>query len=264
MNKKIKNILLKKDKSKIVSLTAYSKNIAKILDKYVDIVLVGDSMANVLYGHKNTHQISLDSIIQHTKSVKKGIKKSLLVVDMPKGSYSNVKSAEKNAKHIIKVTKCEAIKIESNKKNYKIIKQLAKKNIPVMGHIGFTPQFKKKFSIQGQTKSQANNLLKEAKLIEKAGAFSIVLECLSPESAKLITNNLKIPTIGIGSSSYCDGQILVTDDMLGISGFYPKFVKKYINLNRIIEKAIKKYTRDVKLKKFPKKTNFLNGSKHRQ
>ena len=120
-------------------------------------------MANVLYGHKNTHQISLDSIIQHTKSVKKGIKKSLLVVDMPKGSYSNVKSAEKNAKHIINVTKCEAIKIESNKKNYKIIEQLAKKNIPVMGHIGFTPQFKKKFSIQGQTKSQANNLLKELK-----------------------------------------------------------------------------------------------------
>ena len=264
MNKKIKKILLKKKNSKIVSLTAYSKNIAKILDKNVDIILVGDSMANVLYGHENTHKITLENIIQHTLSVKKGVKKSLLVVDMPKGSYSNVKSAEKNAKHIINVTKCEAIKIESNKENYKIIEQLAKKNIPVLGHIGFTPQFKKKFSIQGQTKSQANNLLKEAKLIEKAGAFSIVLECLSPESAKLITNNLKIPTIGIGSSSYCDGQILVTDDMLGISGFYPKFVKKYINLNRIIEKAIKKYTRDVKLKKFPKKKNFLNGSKHRQ
>jgi 3-methyl-2-oxobutanoate hydroxymethyltransferase len=132
-----------------------------------------------------------------------------------------------------------------------------------MGHIGFTPQFKKKFKIQGRTKSQAYNLLKEAKLIEKAGAFSIILECLSPESAKLITNNLKIPTIGIGSSSYCDGQILVTDDILGISGFYPKFVKKYTNLNRIIEKAIKKYTRDVKLQKFPKKKNFLNGSKLR-
>ena len=99
-------------------------------------------------------------------------------------------------------------------------------------------------------------------MIEKAGAFSIVLECLSPKSSKLITNMLKIPTIGIGSSSYCDGQILVTDDMLGISGFYPKFVKKYVNLDRLIEKAVKKYTRDVKLNKFPKKKNFLNGTKH--
>ena len=264
MNKKIKKILLKKNKSKIVSLTAYSKNIAKILDKYVDIVLVGDSMANVLYGHKNTHQISLDSIIQHTKSVKMGTKKSLLVVDMPKGSYNNIKSAEKNAKHIINTTKCEAIKIESNKKNYKIIKLLVKKNIPVIGHIGFTPQFKKKFNIQGQTKSQAYNLLKEAKLIEKAGAFSIVIECLSPTSAKLITNKLSIPTIGIGSSSHCDGQVLVTDDMLGISGFYPKFVKKYVNLNRIIEKAVEKYTKDVKQNKFPSLINFLNGSKRRK
>ncbi len=264
MNKKIDKILLKKNKSKIVSLTAYSKNIAKILDKYVDIVLVGDSVANVLYGHKNTHQISLENIVQHTLSVKMGIKTSLLVVDMPKGSYSNVKNAEKNAKFVIKKTNCDAIKIESNKKNYKIIKNLVENKIPVMGHIGYTPQFKKKFTVQGQTKSEAYKLLKEAKLIEKAGAFSIVLECLSPESAKLITKELRIPTIGIGSSLNCDGQILVTDDMLGISGFYPKFVKKYINLNRLIEKAVKKYTREVKLQKFPKKNNFLNGSKLRK
>mgnify|MGYP001257843168 FL=1 len=129
-----------------------------------------------------------------------------------------------------------------------------------MGHIGFTPQFKKKFKIEGQTKAETIKLLKEAKLIQKAGAFSIVLECLSPKSAKIITNKLKIPTIGIGSSSNCDGQILVTDDMLGLSGFYPKFVKKYLNLNRIIENAVKQYTRDVKLKKFPSNKNFLNGS----
>ena len=130
-----------------------------------------------------------------------------------------------------------------------------------MGHIGYTPQFKKKFKIEGETKKESIQLLEEAKQIEKAGAFSIVLECLSPSSAKLITEELNIPTIGIGSSLYCDGQILVTDDMLGISGFYPKFVKKYVNLNRIIEKAVKKYTREVKFKKFPKKNNFLNGSK---
>ena len=259
MNKKIKKILSKKNKSKIVSLTAYSKSIAKILDKYVDIVLVGDSMANVLYGHKNTHKITLDNIIQHALSVKIAISKSLFVVDMPIGSYATVESAKINAKYLLKKIGCDAVKIESNNKNQKIIKALTKKNIPVMGHIGYTPQFKNKFKIEGKTKIETNKLLKEAKSIEKAGAFSIVLECISPKAAKLITKNLQIPTIGIGSSVNCDGQILVTDDMLGLSGFYPKFVKKYLNLDRIIEKAVKKYTREVKSKKFPTLKNSLNG-----
>ena len=259
MNLKIKKILLKKNKCKIVSLTAYSKSIAKILDKHVDIILVGDSMANVLYGHKNTHKMSLENIIQHTLSVKMGVKKSLLVVDMPKGTYNNIKHALKNVKLVFKKTRCEAVKLENYKKNHKIIEALVKKKIPVMGHIGYTPQFKKKFKIAGQTKSEVNKLLQEAKLIERAGAFSIVLECLSPSSARLITSELNIPTIGIGSSSRCDGQILVTDDMLGISGFYPKFVKKYVKLDRIIEKAVQKYTREVKSKKFPTIKNNLNG-----
>ena len=263
MSEKIKKILLKKNKSKIVCLTAYSKSIASILDKFVDIILVGDSMANVLYGHKNTHKISLKNILQHTSSVKMGVNNSLLVVDMPKGSYQNIKIANKNVKLVINKTKCDAIKLESNGKNYKIIESLVKKKIPVMGHIGYTPQFKRNFKIEGTSKLDGLKLLKEAKAIEKAGAFSIVLECISPWTAKLITRELDIPTIGIGSSSYCDGQILVTDDMLGISGFYPKFVKKYANLNRIIEKAVKKYTREVKLKKFPAIKNFLNGTKSR-
>ncbi len=263
MNKKIKKILNKKNKSKLVCLTAYSKNIAKILDKFMDIILVGDSMANVLYGHKNTHKLSLTSIMQHTTSVKMGVKKSLLVVDMPKGSYKNIKIARKNVKLIMDKTKCDAIKLESNGKNYNIIRDLVKTNIPVMGHIGYTPQFKKNFKIEGISKQETLKLLKEAKSIEKAGAFSIVLECISPHSAKLISRELKIPTIGIGSSLHCDGQILVTDDMLGISGFYQKFVKKYAKLDRIIEKAVKKYTREVKLKKFPAIKNFLNGTKIR-
>tara|TARA_B100000900_G_scaffold243197_1_gene206761 strand:+ start:204 stop:998 length:795 start_codon:yes stop_codon:yes gene_type:complete len=264
MNKKIKKILLKKNKFKIVSLTAYSKSFAKILDKYIDIILVGDSMANVLYGHKNTHKISLKNIIQHAQSVKMGVKKSLFVVDMPKGTYDNFKDAKKNAKQILKKTKCDAVKLESNNKNFKIIENLVNHKIPVMGHIGFTPQFKRKFKIEGQTMVEIKRLLKEAKSIEKAGAFSIILECLSPQAASLITKSLSIPTIGIGSSSYCDGQILVTDDMLGISGFYPKFVKKYANLGSIIEKAIQKYTREVKMGKFPTKNNFLNGTKYRK
>ena len=263
MNSKINKIISKKNRTKIVSLTAYSKSIAKILDKYCDIILVGDSMANVLYAQKNTHKISMDNIIQHTLSVKLGVKKSLLVVDMPKGSYSNPNTAFKNASLILKKTSCDAVKLENYKKNFKIIKYLVQKKIPVMGHIGFTPQFKKKFKIEGQSNKETQNLLKEARAIENAGAFAIVLECLTPYAAKKITNQIRIPTIGIGSSSYCDGQVLVTDDMLGISSFYPKFVKKYQNLDRIIEKAVKEYTRDVKLNKFPSKKHFLNGTKFR-
>jgi len=259
MSKKIKKILSKKRKRKIVSLTAYSKNFAKILDKHCDIILVGDSVANVLYGMKNTHQVTLDNIIQHSISVRKGIKKSLLVVDMPKGSYKNPSQAKRNAKLIFKKTNCDAVKIESNNKNFKIIREIIKAKIPVMGHIGYTPQFKKKFRIQGTNMKETKKLIKEAVAIEKAGAFSIVLECVTPNTAKTITNLLKIPTIGIGSSAYCDGQILVTDDMLGLSGFYPKFVKKYTNLNTVIEKAVKKYSKEVKTKSFPKNKNFLYG-----
>ena len=220
-------------------------------------------MANVLYGHKNTHKMSLDNIIQHSISVKMGVKKSLLVVDMPKGSYTNPKIAFKNAKMIMKQTGCDAIKLESYKNNYKIINLLVKKKIPVMGHIGYTPQFKKRFKPEGLTIKESKTLLEDALLIEKAGAFSIVLECITSSAAKLITSKLTIPTIGIGSSSNCDGQILVTDDMLGLSGFYPKFVKKYVELDRIIEKAVKKYTSDVKKIKFPSRQNFVDGTKHR-
>ena len=184
-------------------------------------------MANVLYGLDSTHKIDLKNIIQHTLSVKMGIKKSLLVVDMPKGTYNDKNSAIKNAKQVLKLTKCDGVKLESNYKNFHIIKYLVKKaKIPVMGHIGFTPQFKKKFKIEGDTVKKANKLLKEAKLIEKAGAFSIVLECITSKTSKLITECLKIPTIGIGSSKNCDGQILVTDDMLGIKWVLSKICQK--------------------------------------
>ena len=256
---KIKNLLNKKNKKKLVCLTSYSKSISRILDKHCDIILVGDSMANVLYGMKNTHKISLDTIIQHSISVRKGTKKSLLVVDMPKGSYKNPSQARKNAKLIFKKTKCDAVKIESNNKNFKIIREITKAKIPVMGHIGYTPQFKNKFKVEGKKKDEVKKLIKESISIQKAGAFSIVLECITPNTSKIITNLLKIPTIGIGSSSYCDGQILVTDDIIGLSGFYPKFVKKYVSLNTIIEKAVKKYSKEVKTKVFPKNKNFLYG-----
>jgi 3-methyl-2-oxobutanoate hydroxymethyltransferase len=259
MHTNFKKFLKKNKKNKIVCLTAYSKNIAKILDKFCDLILVGDSMANVLYGMKNTHQISIEQIIKHGSSVQKGIKKSLLVVDMPKGSYSNVLQAKRNAKLIVSKTKCDAVKIESNNKNFKIIKALVKLKIPVMGHIGYTPQYKKKFKVEGKNKMEINKLIKEAIAVEKHGAFSVVLECLTAEAAKEITNTLKIPTIGIGSSSHCDGQILVTDDMLGLSGFYPKFVKRYANLDTIINNAVKKYSKEIKSNVFPSNKNFLYG-----
>jgi len=255
MKNKIINIKRKKNKTKIICLTAYSKNIAVILDRYCDLILVGDSLANTLYGMQNTHNIDIETIINHAKSVRLGVKRSLLVVDMPIGTYKNLVVAKKNANLIIKKSKCDAIKIESNNKNFNIIRELVKLNIHVMGHIGYTPQSKKKFQVRGKTVAEEKKLIKEALLIEKAGAFAIVLECIAEETSKKISKILKIPTIGIGSSVHCDGQIIVTDDMLGMSGFYPKFVKKYANMSKMIEKAVATYSRDIIYKKFPTKKN---------
>jgi 3-methyl-2-oxobutanoate hydroxymethyltransferase len=255
MKSKIDKIKAKKNKVPIVCLTAYSKNFSIILDKYCDIILVGDSLANVLYGMKNTHRITLDKMISHAQSVKQGIRKSLMVVDLPKNTYKNSDLSIKNAKKVIRETKCDAVKIESNYKNHNIIRDLVKKRIQVMGHIGYTPQFYKKFRIKGGSQLEENKLIKDAIKIEKAGAFAIVLECIKQKTAKKITKAISIPTIGIGSSSDCDGQILVTDDLLGLSGFYPKFVKKYVNLNRIVAKSIKQYKKEVINKKFPKSNN---------
>ncbi len=255
MKKKIKSLINKKNRSKIVCLTSYSKTTSKILDKYCDLILVGDSLANVLYGMKTTHNLKLETMINHAKSVTLGAKKSLVVVDMPKDTYKNPKQALKNAKHILKVTGCDAIKIENNIYNLKIMRTLIKSKIDVMGHIGYTPQFKKKFRVEGKNKNEEKKLLNQAKKIEKAGAFSIVLECISKMTAKKITQSLNIPTIGIGSSSFCDGQILVTDDMLGVSGFYPKFVKKYANIEKSINHAVKRFAKEVTTSRFPKNKN---------
>ena len=255
MKQKIFRIKKLKSKRKLVCLTAYSKPITKILDKYCDIILVGDSVATAFYGMKNTKSISLDTMINHSLAVKKGVKKSVFVVDMPINTYKNFREAEKNAKIISKTVRCDAVKIESNGKNFNIIKHLVKSGIPVMGHIGFTPQYKKKFILYGLKENEEKKLIEESKKIEKAGAFSIVLECIAEKTAKKITSIINIPTIGIGSSKFCDGQILVTDDLIGLSGFYPKFVKKYLNLKKILEKGIRKFKDDVIKGKFPKKMN---------
>jgi len=253
MKKKIFNIIKKKNKSKIVSLTAYSKNIASILDNFCDIVLVGDSLGSVLYNYKSTREVTLETMIEHSKSVRMGIKKSLMVVDMPHNTYRNPKEAIQNAKKIIIKTKCDAVKLEGGKKIYNIVKALNKNNIPVMGHLGLLPQSDKTFKFKGKKISERKKILNDAKLLEDAGVFSIVLECVETSLAKKITNEINIPTIGIGASNNCDGQILVFDDLIGLNQIDVRFVKKYVNIRKEITKAVSSYSRDVRKKKFPLK-----------
>ena len=254
MNKKIKKIIAKKNKSKILSLTAYSKNIAQIIDKYVDMILVGDSMASVLYNYNTTRKITLDTMIEHAKSVRMGINNSLMVFDMPYKTYKNKKIALINAQKVIKKTKSDAVKLEGGSRIQEIVKHLIKNKIPVLGHLGIMPQsVRGKFKSKGKTDRERKKILNDAKLLEKLGVFAIVLECIERSLAKKITSEIKIPTIGIGSSVYCDGQILVTDDLIGLTNSKIKFVKKYLNVSNNIRNAVKKFKQEVKLKKYPTK-----------
>jgi len=253
--KKIKKIINKKNRSKIVCLTAYSKNVASILDKHCDLVLVGDSLGSVLYNYKSTKEVTLETMINHSKSVRLGVKKSLMVVDMPYNTYRNPKEALKNAKLVMRKTKCNAVKLEGGKKIISIVRTLVKNKIPVMGHLGILPQTEKKFTFKGKKIDERNRILKDAKLLEAAGIFSVVLECVETSLARLITKSITIPTIGIGASSYCDGQILVIDDLMGLNPINVRFVKKYTNIRKKISKAVLKYASEVRKKKFPKNKN---------
>ena len=254
MNIKIKKILSKKNKSKIICLTSYSKNISEILDEYVDILLVGDSLGSVLYSYKSTKKVKLDMMIEHAKSVRQGVKKSLMVVDMPYNTYRNKRQALFNAKKIIKITNADAVKLEGGKKIIEIIKYLRKNKINIMGHLGILPQSQKgKFRYKGKTNLERKNLLSDAALLQQSGVFSIVLECIETNLAKKITKDLKIPTIGIGSSANCDGQVLVTDDLIGLNLTSIKFVKRFYNIRKHINLAIKKFIKEVKNKKYPSK-----------
>ena len=255
MKNKFSKIFKKKNKSKIICLTAYSKNIAQIIDKHCDIVLVGDSLGSVLYNYKSTRSVTFDMMIEHSRSVRMGIKKSLMVVDMPYNTYRNTSEALRNAKAIILKTKCDAVKLEGGKKIYHIIKKLIKNKIPVMGHLGILPQSAKKFKAKGKKIFERNNLLKDAKTLEELGVFSIVLECVESSLAKEITKTISIPTIGIGASVHCDGQVLVTDDLIGLNLIKVRFVKRFMNISKQINTAIIKYKNEVKNKKFPKKIN---------
>ena len=254
MNKKIKKIINMKRKKKIVCLTAYSKNFAEIIDKYADIILVGDSLGSVLYNYETTRKVTLENMIKHSCSVKKGVKKTLMVVDMPYQTYKNKSQALKNAKKIIKETKCDAVKLEGGTKIAPIVSYLIKNKVAVQGHLGILPQvIRGKFRSKGKSENEKKQLLKDAKLLQDLGVFSIVLECVKAQTAKLITKALKIPTIGIGSSQFCDGQVLVTDDLLGLNETNIRFVKKFTNLRKSINFGVKKFKEEVISGKYPTK-----------
>ena len=254
MQHKIKKIIKKKNKSKIICLTAYSKNVAEAIDPYTDIILIGDSLGSVLYNYKTTRNVTLHTMIEHSKSARQGIKKSLMVVDMPYKTYQSKNDALRNAKKIVKQTKCDAVKLEGGYSVSKIIEYLVKNKIPVMGHLGILPQsVKGKFKFKGKKIKERNKIFNDAKLLQDKGVFSIVLECVETTLAKKITKSLKIPTIGIGSSHHCDGQVLVLDDLIGLNETKIKFVKKFGNIKKNIRKAVNKFKKEVLCKKYPTK-----------
>ena len=254
MLSKINKIILKKNKSKIICLTAYSKNFAEEIDKYTDLILVGDSLGSVLYNYKTTRKVTLNMMIEHSKSVRLGISKSLMIVDMPYNTYRTKFEALKNCKKVMKETKCDGVKLEGGKKIKNIIENLVKNKIPVLGHLGILPQsVRGKFKSKGKSLRERNQIMRDAKILENEGVFAIVLECVESSLSKAITKEIKIPTIGIGSSNNCDGQILVTDDVLGLTDSKIKFVKKFVDAKKLIAEGAKKFKAQVKSKKYPTK-----------
>jgi len=254
------NKLLKYKKlgRKITALTAYDYSTAKALDNSgIDFILVGDSLAMVALGHKNTLSVTMEEMLHHTKAVTRAVKRAMVVADMPFMSYqSDEKTALLNAGRFIKEAKANAIKLEGGYEHIiNCTKSIVQSGIPVLGHLGFTPQFLNTlggYNVQGKNFDTTEKILAQAKAIEKAGAFGLVLEMVPEESAKYITENLSIPTIGIGAGRYCSGQILVIDDILGkYQDFTPKFARKYANISLITEKAVSDYIEDVISSKFP-------------
>ncbi len=239
---------------KITMLTAYDCLLAQILDEAgIDILLVGDSVGNVVLGYENTIPVTMEDIIHHTKAVSKGVKKAFVVSDMPFMSYFSAEEALKNSGRLIRAGS-EAVKLEGGLAFEDKIRTLTEAGIPVMGHIGLMPQHIHQmggYKIQGNNPEEAKRVMEDAKAVERAGAFSIILECMPSELAKNITNELEIPTIGIGAGPHCDGQVLVTHDLLGFYDFVPRFVKRYTNLREIILEASKKYKGDVEEGIFP-------------
>ncbi|MFT3702345.1 MAG: 3-methyl-2-oxobutanoate hydroxymethyltransferase [Agriterribacter sp.] len=263
VNKEIKRITTNtlqkmKDKGeKIAMLTAYDYSFAKLFDAAgIDILLVGDSASNVMAGHETTLPITLDQMIYHASSVVRGVHRCLVVVDLPFGAYQgNSKEALSSTIRIMKETGAHAVKLEGGEEVVESIKRIISAGVPVMGHLGLTPQSIYKFgtyTVRAKEEAEAEKLQRDARLLEEAGCFSIVLEKIPALLAKNVSTSLHIPTIGIGAGGYCDGQVLVMHDMLGITTeFKPRFLRQYLNLNETINGAVQHYIKDVKNNDFP-------------
>lgn len=248
---------MKKAGVKISCLTAYDYTIAKIIDTAgIDVILVGDSLGNVVQGNETTISVTIEDIIYHTKAVVNAVDRALVVADMPFMSYQvSGNEAFRNAGKIMKETNCTAVKLEGAGQNLEAISRMTDAGIPVMGHLGLTPQKINHFGsyrARGTNKEEADKIKEDALRIQDAGAFALVIEKIPKELGQEITENLEIPTIGIGAGPYCDGQILVYTDMLGLTvDFNPRFVRKYANLNNIINDSVLNYIQDIKNKDFP-------------
>lgn len=255
----VQDILSLKARRKITMLTAYDYPLAYLIDKAgIDIILVGDSLANVILGLASTTEVGMQEMLHHAKAVTRAVKKALVIGDMPYESYQiDSEGALNNAARFINEAKTDAVKLEWFEKCLPVTEKIIRAGIPVMGHIGLTPQTIDKiggFKVQGKNAEAAKRLIEQAKDLEKAGCFSIVLECVPDRIAEIISGQIKIPTIGIGAGIHCDGQVLVTYDLLGLlERFSPKFVKKYADLSKSITQAVEEYKQDVLEGKFPAK-----------
>jgi 3-methyl-2-oxobutanoate hydroxymethyltransferase len=242
---------------RLVCLTAYDYTMARIVDEAgIDIILVGDSIGNTVMGYGNTVPVTLDEIVMHTRAVRRGVQRALLVADMPYGSFhTGADDAVRNALRLIKEGAAEAVKLEGGLKRAALVKRLVDEEIPVMGHIGLTPQSVNKlggYRVQGKTAETARQLLEDAQALEEAGAFAIVLEVVPREIAKLITESVKVPTIGIGAGSDCDIQVLVIHDLLGLSfGKLARFVRPYASLRETMTESISRWAEDVRAGSYP-------------
>jgi len=242
----------KKGKEKITMLTAYDYQIAKIFDETdIDLILVGDSLGMVVQGHSNTKSVTLKDMIYHVKAVARGAKNTPIIGDMPINSCNTVEDSLRNAGQFLEAG-AHGVKIEGNRSQ--VVRTLIEEGIPVMGHVGMLPQMAETYRVKGKKPEEAEKIFRDALDLDKLGVFSIVLECIPESLAKKITENVKTPTIGIGAGKYCDGQVLVINDMLGFDeSFKPKYVKRYANLNKVIRDAVAKFKEEVSAGKYPDK-----------
>ena len=255
-----RRILEMKGKEKITMVTAYDYPSALLADKAgIDIIFVGDSLGMVVYGDENTLNVTMEQMVFHTRAVARAVKRGLVLADMPFSSYEvSVEEGIRNAVRLIRAG-ADAVKIEGGQDHEKLVRKLVRMGIPVMGHTGLTPQRYLRlggYRITGETEEEIEEILRDAKALERAGAFAVVLEFVLADVAKLVTEEVSIPTIGIGAGPYVDGQVLVWHDILGIYDSSPPFAKRYANLREVILKALKEYNREVKAGEFPSDEHY--------